>query len=240
MPSSNNTLARTINYASACVGQVPLVGIGGNANEPAFSIADWVRNFILAPPFSWRWNRQVNYITTTIGQQDYTLQQANLGWLEQATILVNGQTQQLEVWLDLSEETVNNQPVRIATRLDDTEGNITFRISPPPDKAYKITITFQRSSSLFQATTDTWSPIPDYLSYLYNQGFLAKTYEYRNDARFALSMQMFVRQVIAANAGLTDSQVNIFLGDRLNTQREAQNATGTSSSAQAGRGFFNG
>ena len=73
---------------------------------------------------------------------------------------------------------------------------------------------------------------------LYNQGFLAKTYEYWKDERFISTMQLFVRQAIAANSGLSDSQVNIFLGERLDYARTQQKELQSSQSGRQGRGLF--
>jgi len=50
--------------------------------------------------------------------------------------------------------------------------------------------------------------------------------------------QLFLRQVIAANAGLTESQVNIFLGDRVTSARQGQSALGESQAARQGRGAY--
>lgn len=225
MPSSTIPLSRTIGLASQFVRNAPLTFTSPSTNDPAFSNADWVRQFILSPPFAWRWNRAVVEFTCTIGTADYTESVPTFGWIEKAVILDpdNGnQSTELEVDLNLAEETVPNLPTKISAQSDDGEGNITFRLFPAPDKAYVVRVTYQKAASIFTAASDTWSPIPDYLSYLYNQGFLAKTLDYINDPRFPNAMQLFLSQVVAANQGLSETERNIFLGDRLNTQRESQ------------------
>lgn len=237
--SSTNTLNRTLNYASVHVGNKPLIGIGGFATEPGFTIGDWVRNFILSPPFAWRWNRAITSFTTTAGVQDYSKSLPTFGWMEQAALTDgSGNISQLLIMLNLADDNTQNLPVRIAARLDDDAGNITFRLLPAPNTTYTVTISYQMAASTFAQINDTWAPIPDYLSYLYTTGFLAKTYEFTNDERFPFSMQLFLRQLVSANGGLDDSQINIFLGDIVNTQRTLQSGVGNPASGQRGRSGY--
>lgn len=233
-----NTLGRSVTLAQVFLKQAPLINVGGAALEPAASIGDWVRQFMLAPPFAWRWNRATTtQAITAAGGQDYAKAIADFGWLEKASWNDgSGKTQELEVLLDLSEETEKNPPRAIAARLDGS-GNITFRVLPPPDKNYTLTLTYQKAAPNFASVSNTWSPIPDYYSYLCNQGFLAKAYEYFGDERFPFAMTTFFKQVIAANEGLSESQKNIFLGERINTARQAQSESGKSQSATMGRGL---
>jgi hypothetical protein len=227
--ASTIQLQRSITLASAFVRYAPLTL---STNDPALSNADWVRQFILSPPFAWRWNRAVTTFTTAIGSPDYVKAITNLGWIEKAVIYEpndGNETHELEVSNNLAVETQENQPTKISAQLDDDAGNITFRLVPAPDKVYTVEVTYQKSSPLFTAPTETWAPLPDYLSYMYNQGFLAKALEYINDSRFAGSMQLFLQQLVAANNGLSDAQKNIFMADQTNTQRQSQNV-------QAGRG----
>ena len=233
-----NTLLRSVTVAQLFVRNMPLAGAGGVATEPAFSIGDWVRQFILAPPFAWRWNR----VTTTIpitaaGGQDYTKVLTDFGWLEKASWTDGTVSQELQIALDLSEDTQKNPPVQIAARLDNNSGTITFRVLPPPDKSYTVTITYQKAAPIFTSINDTWSPIPDYLSYLCNQGFAAKAYEYFGDERFLSAMQIFVKQVVAANSGLDESQKNIFLGERITTGRQSLAEQSKTQMGVAGRGL---
>lgn len=216
-----NTLQRIMNVAQTYIRNAPLTfPLLSAPNDFAFLSADWVRQFILSPPFAWRWNRVVNTITTVAGTQDYILVSPTFGWLEKATINDNaGTVVELQIKLDIAEDTVQGQPQFIAARLDDNAGNITFRLLPVPDKAYTVTLTSQKSAPIFANLTDTWAPIPDYFSYLYLQGFIAKTYEYFADERFPSAMQLFVKQLLAANEGLDESQKNIYLGPRIDSAR---------------------
>ena len=238
MPSSI-TLQRTLSTAALFIRRAPLVFTG--TNDPALTIGDWVRGFILSPPFAWRWNRAVTTSACIASPvtQDYSINLPNFGWLEKASFTDSTQsppvTTELEVVLNLETETVPNLPVRIAARLDDDNGNITFRLSPPPDKTYTLNITYQKAAPTFGNLTDSWAPVPDYLHYVYHEGFLAKSYEYMGDERFPATMQMFVRQLIAANGGLAQSQVNIFMGDFVNSQRTSQDAIQNSQIANQSR-----
>src|SRR5208282_5833203 len=68
--TSTFTLQQTVNYAQTCIRMAPLTGIGGNPTEPAFSMGNWVRQFILGS-FSWRWNRGSFSFPAVQGTQDY-------------------------------------------------------------------------------------------------------------------------------------------------------------------------
>lgn len=235
MPSSN-TLQRAINVAQNMIRQAPLTGVGQIANEPGLTIGDWTRQQILSPPFAWRWNRNTTTLTCVPGQQDYQKNLPTFGWMEKAVpVLSNQAYPELEIVNNLGEETQQNQPTRIASRLDDDNGNITFRLSPPPDLAYTIDISYQNSAPSFAALADTWAPIPDYMWYLVFQGFSAKTFLYMSDERFAFEEQMFLRMLIAASEGLSESQKNIFMADRFNTLRESSEVQGSSANARAFR-----
>lgn len=225
--ASTFTLERSVHLAERYVHLAPLTFI--NQGDPAFSGADSVRQFILSPPFGWRWNRGfIPPITCAPGKQDYQVAVPNFGWIERAVLNFPvtddglGESVELEVKMDLGFEATPNQPTQISAIADDNNGNITFRLSPPPDKLYTIRIVYQFAAPSFGAMTDTWAPIPDYLNYLYNQGMRAMAYEYTGDERFPFAYQMFLRQVVAANDSLTDTQKNIFLEHQIITQTEQQ------------------
>ena len=218
--SSTIQLQRTITYASSFVRYAPLTL---SSDDPAFSNADWVRQFILSAPFAWRWNRTVTQIQCVIGQSDYKIALPTFGWIEKAVNVDpnNGYSStEIEVVTNIAQDNQPNLPQKISAELDDDAGNITFRVFPSPDSAYIIYVTSQNAAPLFTSTTGTWAPIPDYLSYLFNQGFLAKTYEYMGDPRFQQTMSLFLQMLVSTSEGLSDTQRNIFLADRINTNRE--------------------
>jgi|SRR6185312_5145700 len=239
MPSTN-TLQRAINLAQQAIRNAPLTGVGGVANEPALSMGDWVRDFMLGPPFAWRWNRASVSFSTVVGQQDYVQSGlTSFGWLEKAT-LSNSTNPAFEMVpvLMLGESGMTLQPTHVSAYLDNDSGQITFRFMPLPDQIYTATVWYQKSAPNFAALTDTWTPIPDYFSNLYNTGILAKAFEYWGDPRQVSTMQMFVRQVIAANGGLDESQVNIFLGEYINSAAEKQSKLTNIGVAKQSRALF--
>ena len=241
--ASTIKLQDTITLSSRYIYNAPLLFV--NDGVLAFSIGDWIRQFILAPPFAWRWNRGVvPPITCTIGTSDYPVYLPDFGWIEKAWLVgpaVGGSppvTIELTVLNNISPESIQNKPLHISPVLDDNNGNITFRLFGTPDQAYTLYINYQKCAPSFSSVLDTWAPIPDYLSYLYNQGFMAKAYEYKADVRFAFAYQQFLRQVLAANDGLSESAKNLFLEPRLISTREQQGVTQSGQLSRQGRGGY--
>jgi len=231
--ASTIELARTIARSQQFIRLSPLTFTENTANDPAFSNADWVMQTILAPPFAWRWNRASGYnpqtptFTTAIGQSDYQVSLPNFGWLEKAVAYdpADGfKAYELQVALVLANETVANQPARISTQYDNGSGMQTFRIFPAPDKVYNVVLEFQNAAPLFVIETQTWAPIPDFMSYIYNSGFDYKSYEYMNDPRQQAAGQIFFTSLANAAEGLTESQRNLWLADKLNSIREMSKA----------------
>lgn len=229
--ASTLTLAKTVEINKRFIYNAPLFFL--NDGDMAFSIGDWVRQFLLAPPFAWTWNRaNMDPIICQPGQTDYTFYLPDFGWLEKAWILFPVGTdnqpafsKELEIQDTLAQESVLGQPAFISQIGDDNNGNITFRLMGNPDRAYTLYLFYQKQSKSFSSALDTWDPIPDYYTYLIHQGFLAKVYEYKGDERFAFAYQQFLKQVVAANVGLMDTQKNIFLDQNLVTARETRAAT---------------
>lgn len=229
MATSTIQLQRTINLTQQFLRLAPLTFTENAANDPAFSNADWVKQFILSPSLGgWRWNRVASTYTqptfvTIIGQMDYVVNLPDFGWIEKAVAYdpSNGFAAfELQNDLIKGAEPTTNQPARISAQYDDDNGNITFRIFPAPDAAYNVVVDYQASASLFTELAETWAPIPDYLSYVYNEGFAAKAYEYSNDPRFTAAMQLFLQHLADAAEGLDATQKNLWLSDKLNTLRE--------------------
>ena len=323
--SSTIQLKTTIQRTSRFIYNSPLLYV--NDGSVGYSIGNDVRQFILSPPFTWRWNRNsVAPITCQAGQSDYSVNIPDFGFIERAwvtypitggnsmniltatrsggtvTLQVNGNpvlfgfqggqtitvgnvsdptydgfqsfqissitvntivysqsganstatggvvvnyssnntnpqiTQELTVSETLAQSTMLGQPGFISVINDDNNGNITFRLLAPPDQNYILNIIYQKAAPIFQNVTDTWAPIPDYLSYLYNAGMLAKGYEFKGDERFGFAWQAFLKLVIGAADGLTDTQRNIYLEPRIITAREQSGAQITGNQAKAGRG----
>jgi len=315
----SHTLAETFQYASQYIRLAPLTfatgPTGGRTGDPALSIGDWVRQTILAPPFSWRWNRSTTTINVIAGTQDYAQSLSTFGWLEKATLtagvastltcpnptatsitsnvltvssagfggtftfgkvvtfagftnasltFLNGTTgtviassatvmafayshanvgsvnevgaaatmsvsgsgtsKELEIALLLAEDTKRNLPAHISAQLDNGAGLITFRLLPVPEQSYTLKLTWQVQSPTFSATSGTWDPIPDYMFSIYSQGVLAKAYEYLGDERWPFTMNLFLRQLLSFHGGLSESQQDIFINNRLLSQSNSQDA----------------
>lgn len=219
--ASTIQLSRTIQTTQTTLGGYPLMGVLGYTNEPGFSLGDWVRNLILSPPFAWRWNRAVATFATAAGTQDYSQALATFGWVEKIIISDGVKPYEMEIAIDLPSTLTQQRPHRAGAQLDDDAGNITFRFFPVPDKIYTATVIYQLASPNFANLTDTWAPIPDYLSYIYNEGFLAKAFEYVGDPRYGGTMQLFLRLLNSANEGLSDTQKNLFITmQQIQSQRQ--------------------
>lgn len=239
--ASSITLKKTIDMTQRFIYNAPLLYV--NSGELAYSIGDWVRQLMLSPPFVWRWNRGfVDPVNCIVGQTDYQISIPDFGFLEKATIVqppTTGNSVQrsweLTIESSLVGESVLGQPAFISVIADDNNGNITFRLMGVPDSAYVLNLIYQKAAPSFRSTTDTWAPIPDYYSYLYNLGFLAKTYEYKGDERFAFAHQEFLKMLVSASDGLTETQKNIFLDQRLTYNREIQSSSQTGAIARQGR-----
>jgi hypothetical protein len=114
-------------------------------------------------------------------------------------------------------------PAKIAPQVDDNAGNITFRLLPVPDRVYTVEVVFQkRIPSLVTSTSNTWAPIPDHYSFVYQWGFLALMLAYNYDARWVSANRKFVAELLGVAEGLTEQQKNIFQNAWLNTITEQQ------------------
>lgn len=239
--ASTRTLQQVVNWAQSFVHLMPLTGQGSISGEPAMTIANNVLQFILAPPFAWRWNRnKVSFTTSsTANTQTYTELVSDFGWIEQATANDGVTTWELTPRLVLPDASDVGKPTHISPDSDDDQGNVTFKLFPVPPKStqYTITVVYQKKPVIFTATTGTWSPIPDEYAYIYNAGFLAGAYENAGDVRFSVAYQKFIESLIACNEGLTDDEKSIFLTDKLFAIRQAQDAQMAVAQGRQSRGM---
>jgi hypothetical protein len=162
----------------------------------------------------------------------------NISNLTVPVITTTGQplpTKELSISNTLAQESVLGQPGFISVIADDNNGNITFRLMMAPDQAYTLYIIYQKAAPTFGAVTDTWDPLPDYMEYIFNKGFLAKAYEYKGDERFAFVWQEFLKMAVASNDGLSETEKNIFLEPKIITARE-QGSLQSSAQARQSRG----
>lgn len=187
----------------------------GSSSEPSVTNANTVLQTILGPPFKWNWNRSSVNVTTTAGTQDYATSVSTFGFIESASATLGSATFAItEIKQDLTIGSEQGRPESIAAQIDNNSGSITFRFLPVPDNTYTVTVGFQQKiPSLFVSpvSTQTWAPIPDQYSYIYNYGFLALTMAYQDDQRFPIFNQKFVAHLLGTQQGLTETERNLFI-----------------------------
>jgi hypothetical protein len=141
----------------------------------------------------------------------------DFGWIENASVQVIERS--LPVWkqisskIDLALDSTSGRPSFISGEFYDADGNITFRLMPCPDTSYPVSITIQEKPPVISGLNDTWSPIPDQYSRLFNWGFLALTYLYADDVRFAAANQKFIANLLSTAGGLSETEMNIWLNN---------------------------
>jgi len=114
--------------------------------------------------------------------------------------------------IDLELSAAQSRPMNIAAELDDGNGNITFRLMPPPDAAYPIAITIQKKPVVITKLGDTFAPIPDEYLMLVRWGFLAwANYYLGRLADFQTANAKFVAGLLAAQTGLTETEKDVFM-----------------------------
>lgn len=83
-----------------------------------------------------------------------------------------------------------------------------WRMSPVPgNQVFRIYPIYQRKAPVKTSLTQTWFPIPDELSFVYRQGFLAMAFRHADDARFRDEYQIF-QAMIAKALGSKDAELN--------------------------------
>jgi hypothetical protein len=159
------------------------------------------------------WTNMGSFSSTNLGT---TYQ---FGWIENASIKDSNPNTCAFEWkplsskIDLSLDSAAARPNSISAEFSDSNGNITFRLIPCPDKAYPVSITIQQKPSLITSLNGTWAPIPDEYSRLYNWGFLALMYLYADDARFQMANQKFIANLLSTSEGLTETEKNVVLNN---------------------------
>ena len=148
--------------------------------------------------------------------QDYTLLVPNFSHIEHASALdltrpATPKWLELTVKGNLALESNMARPLFIEPHIEDANGNVTFRVMPAPNLPYPISIHAQLTAPLITSLNQTWAPIPDYMAYIYNYGFLALMWSFSDDPRAAMASQKFVTHLLGRATGLTAIERNIFL-----------------------------
>lgn len=169
--------------------------------------------------------------TTT---QDYTLPVPEFSHIEHASVLDINPT--VPKWFELIVEdnlSLDSKPDRprfINPHLEDGNGNFTFRVMPPPDKPYPISIHIQNTAPRVTSINQTWAPIPDYFQYIYTWGFMALIWHFSDDTRAPMANQKFLASLLSRAEGLSEEDRNIFMNnwhnltglDQMKTQQGVQ------------------
>lgn len=240
--STSRTIQDSINWARPFLKNMD-VNVAP-VNNPALDTANHVLQLIAGPPFSWPWNRASAALPVLINTQDSTTALSDFGFMELASI--DGTTDQsfgeLKIDNSLASAALSNdasqkgRPSRICLLIDDNAGNYTFRTRPVADAAYNAKIIYQKKPLLMQSLGALWTPLPDELAYIYDEGFLALLLAFDNDPMYAFYSQRFVAHLLGRAQGLSDMQKNIFLGDWLELTRMAQASTLTTQRGVAAMG----
>lgn len=161
----------------------------------------------------------------------------NFGWIETTSVQdANSKwwTMQSKIGLDI--DSIQARPKSISAQGDDGSGNILFRVMPEPDQAYPTAITLQQNAGLFTSVYQTWNPIPDFYSDIYNWGFLAHMLLFSDDARFQYANQKFVTALLSRNQGLTQTEINIWLANWQEVTGQPIALSATQSQGEQARG----
>lgn len=204
--------------------------------EPAVTAGNLTKQTMLGPPFKWMWNRGTFHVDmdpdADVWGQDYMMQLPDFQFIEKLwlTDTATGKTYEIaNIVQSLVGETIIKRPSSAAMNLMDGEGYVTLRLNTQPDVPYMIDGYYQRAPVLMTSLANTWAPIPDFLSYVYDWGFLGFVSLLTKDARAGVFLAKFASHLLGAQDGLSATQRNIFLGNWLEVmgapQREQINIT---------------
>jgi hypothetical protein len=212
-----NTLQDTVNYIRPFARyQAANIGV---SNQPILGIASLVRNIILAAPMIWDFNRfEDTSITLTAGLQDYTTAFANFGYLETASLLDPASA----IWFEIPDVKNNSALAKSSTKarpqtisVQNSTGPV-LRFSAVPDKAYQLAAVYQLSSVKFATLTDSWAPIPDSFSDVYNNMVMGYYMDSCQDPRAPQYISRGIAGLLARQSGLSDMDKAIFMQGYLN------------------------
>jgi hypothetical protein len=217
-------MSTTRNIMSSALFALPFLNyqpVNVSNNEPALQAANLTKQTMLGPPFKWSWNR---------GQFSAELDETQSSWDQDLSVNVPDYGYMEKIWLtapdgrvteitnivsSLADESAIKRPSSAAVNFEDTTGELTIRMNTIPDVAYAIAGFYQRGPILMTSLANSWAPIPDRLSYIYDWGFMAYVAMLTKDARTAMFMGKFASHLLGAQDGISATQRNIFLGNFL-------------------------
>jgi hypothetical protein len=129
-------------------------------------------------------------------------------------------TRHAEVVRDLQPYGYANTPEKFCVYETSTAGVLKIRSYPVCGTGiWGVSLVYQKKAPLATVLSGTWAPIPDELSYVYRQGFLAKCYRYINSPRADVEEQKFQAAIMRA-LGADEreaSDVRLYPGDGIQT-----------------------
>jgi hypothetical protein len=208
--ATTKTLQETVDWARTFTKLVPIVGIGGFSNEPALTICNSVIQEILSPPHKWKFNRaELTSFITIDGTQDYPETVTDMSWLESCVIEDEANTstspqlkptREIEAVQDLPKESIRDNPEKVCI-LKEATTTTTLRFwKVPATVVWRAYVIYQKKPVIKTALTANWSPIPDDLAWVYQQGFLAMAYKMADDTRAETEYRKFLRDIGRATA----------------------------------------
>ncbi len=154
---------------------------------------------------------------TNATTQDYTVAAPAFSHIQHATILDTSRTppswNELKVQNNLSLDSRNARPMFIGPEVEDGNGNVTFRVMPSPNAVYPVSVHIQLAAPRITSINQTWSPMPDFMQYIYTWGFLALIWAFSDDARFQIANAKFTAGLLARAEGLDEEQRAIFMNN---------------------------
>jgi len=158
---------------------------------------------------------------TFINTQDYTVPLSGFSHIDHSSVrdlvgtspnFTNGKFFELTTKNNLSFESVQARPTFISPHFEDGNGNMTFRISPAPDKPYPVVVHVQLIPTPITSINQAWG-MPDFMQYIYEAGFLALLWEFADDPRASQQTQRFKAALLGKAEGLNEEERNIFLNN---------------------------
>lgn len=208
-----------------------------NNLEPGLTAANMTLGLMLGPPMVWRFNRaSVNFAITTAGGNDYTISVPTLGaietqWLTDAANNIHA----LEGAVALPKTTAKRRPQRIAPQYDNNAGLITFRVDAVPDRNYQAYLDYQQKAPKLTSYGQTFAPVADEFSYIFDRLMLSEAALIVNDPRFLVWRREGLASLLATQDGLDAQAKALFFDQMMNLGRTATRSQGAGQSGQQGR-----
>jgi len=165
---------------------------------------------------AWSFADSVGVITAQT-TQDYTVLAPSFSHIEHASLLDTSRTpskwMELKVQNNLALDSILARPDFISPHVEDGNGYVTFRVMPAPVGNYPVSVHTQLAAPLITSINQTWSPMPDFMRYIYSWGFLSLIWAFSDDARFQIANQKFTAGLLARAEGITEEERNIFLNN---------------------------